>query len=786
MVVVVPVPDDELKLVDAETDPVGAAADAGAGSVRLPEAVQSKPTSVEDGGAQKVGSDVQSSGAAPAKLAPELSIDDNGVALNDLVVRNLTGRTMMESVVWYIQTYSLPLILGVVAGMCMANLDEQSYDDLRHFEVVPAETFALFGHAITIHFVINDIFMTFFFGIAAKEITEACLPGGSLNPPSKAANPLFATVGGAMGPVAMYFLSASLLYDADVFGAPSRDDFCAPAVAAAAAAGDAGDAHRRLAAAQPAEGGSCALGERWETALGDGGCASATELCVNGTETIAVSNYTWDMIANGWGIPTATDISLAWVVATVIFGVGHPAISFLLLLAVADDGLGLIIIAIFYPSPGHPFHGEWLLMVVLGMCAAFVLRINHVMRWWIYIGVAGSMCWVGLLGAALHPALAFVFVVPFLPALHGEVDGAHSGVSVAQEPADLAEDLVDEDDIMHKIYDNMLSKSASAKLKAEVRRVFNSLDLNSDGVLHVQEMETYIRSLSAETTEEESVEMLIANFHADMHTYMDFTNSIHNRQTEPPTSSARKNRIDDHDVVTFEEFYKWFEHTGGYHVQMVKRDLDHVPLFSEMNDVDKEVLARAVSFASTRGHNGHLRVYKPGEQIVTQGDEGHEMFIVHTGACVAIGEDGQAGQHYSGVTHPTTHEHTFGEVALLSSIKNKGAQGAQRAYTITATEDTTVWTLGDHELRIAGRQVFDQVVAMAQAYHDAKDDEVYHDHAPLHMFEHQTKFAVDIGMFFFAWANAGVKVAGAGGMTWVVLASLLLGKVFGIVLMVRQ
>jgi hypothetical protein len=205
-----------------------------------------------------------------------------------------------------------------------------------------------------------------------------------------------------------------------------------------------------------------------------------------------------------------------------------------------------------------------------------------------------------------------------------------------------------------------------------------------------------------------------------------------------------------------------------------------------MNDVDKEVLARAVSFASTRGHNGHLRVYKPGEQIVTQGDEGHEMFIVHTGACVAIGEDGQAGQHYSGVTHPTTHEHTFGEVALLSSIKNKGAQGAQRAYTITATEDTTVWTLGDHELRIAGRQVFDQVVAMAQAYHDAKDDEVYHDHAPLHMFEHQTKFAVDIGMFFFAWANAGVKVAGAGGMTWVVLASLLLGKVFGIVLMVRQ
>jgi NhaA family Na+:H+ antiporter len=35
---------------------------------------------------------------------------------------------------------------------------------------------------------VNDIFMVFFFGIAAKEITEACLPGGSLNPPREAAS----------------------------------------------------------------------------------------------------------------------------------------------------------------------------------------------------------------------------------------------------------------------------------------------------------------------------------------------------------------------------------------------------------------------------------------------------------------------------------------------------------------------------------------------------------------------------------------------------------------------
>jgi len=42
------------------------------------------------------------------------------------------------------------------------------------------------GHDLTLHFLVNGVFMVLFFGIAAKEITEACLPGGSLTPLSKA------------------------------------------------------------------------------------------------------------------------------------------------------------------------------------------------------------------------------------------------------------------------------------------------------------------------------------------------------------------------------------------------------------------------------------------------------------------------------------------------------------------------------------------------------------------------------------------------------------------------
>ena len=64
-------------------------------------------------------------------------------------------------------------------------------------------------------------------------------------------------------------------------------------------------------------------------------------------------------ITNGWAIPCATDIAFSYLVARFIFGQGHPAIAFLLLLAIADDAAGLVILAIFYPS--GKLHLTWLL-----------------------------------------------------------------------------------------------------------------------------------------------------------------------------------------------------------------------------------------------------------------------------------------------------------------------------------------------------------------------------------------------------------------------------------------
>ncbi|MEM9691608.1 MAG: Na+/H+ antiporter NhaA, partial [Myxococcota bacterium] len=100
--------------------------------------------------------------------------------------------------------WSIPLIAGVVAALVWANVAPHSYHHVVHHPLVGD------SHVTSLHFFVNDIFMALFFGIAAGEITESCLPGGALNPPRKAINPLFATMGGIFGPIGVYLAYCAL------------------------------------------------------------------------------------------------------------------------------------------------------------------------------------------------------------------------------------------------------------------------------------------------------------------------------------------------------------------------------------------------------------------------------------------------------------------------------------------------------------------------------------------------------------------------------------------------
>jgi Na+:H+ antiporter, NhaA family len=116
----------------------------------------------------------------------------------------------------------------------------------------------------------------------------------------------------------------------------------------------------------------------------------------------------------GWAIPCATDIAFSYLAARLIFPPGSPAIPFLLLLAIADDALGLIVLAVFYPS-GDVSFALLAGLLIPGLALAWAMRRAGVDSFWLYVGGPGLLSWLGMYYGGLHPALALVPIVPFMP-----------------------------------------------------------------------------------------------------------------------------------------------------------------------------------------------------------------------------------------------------------------------------------------------------------------------------------------------------------------------------------
>ena len=119
-------------------------------------------------------------------------------------------------------------------------------------------------------------------------------------------------------------------------------------------------------------------------------------------------------LVRGWAIPCATDIAFSAMIVRIIFPAAHPAIPFLLLLAIADDALGLIILAVFYPSGplSLPVLGVLMAAAVL---VAMWLRRRQTLSFWPYVIGPGALSWTALYLGGFHPALALVPIVPLMP-----------------------------------------------------------------------------------------------------------------------------------------------------------------------------------------------------------------------------------------------------------------------------------------------------------------------------------------------------------------------------------
>ena len=107
-------------------------------------------------------------------------------------------------------------------------------------------------------------------------------------------------------------------------------------------------------------------------------------------------------LGRGWAVPCATDIAFSYLVARLIFGNGHPAIAFLLLLAIADDAAGLIILAVAYPQ--NPMEPMWFLLTLAAMATALSFRKLRLQSFWWYLLIPGVMSWFSFYYAGIHAA----------------------------------------------------------------------------------------------------------------------------------------------------------------------------------------------------------------------------------------------------------------------------------------------------------------------------------------------------------------------------------------------
>jgi NhaA family Na+:H+ antiporter len=246
------------------------------------------------------------------------------------------------------------LIAGSLVALVWAHVDffqgEHTLEHFTHYElsrlfveeVDHTEAHHSDPHGITVHLAIGML-MAFFFGIAGKEVKESTLPGGDLNPISKALVPLCSTGGGVLGPIGVFLLLALVT-------------------------------------------GKLAL------------------------------------YARGWAIPTATDIAFSYYFGNMIFGKGSAPVNFLLLIAIADDAIGLAIIALGYTDWAQ-IHLLWMLLPIASvfltiLTSRLMQGHRHHSHWFYFPFMLLSL--YGFYKTGVEPALAFVPVIWFMP--HAKTD----------------------------------------------------------------------------------------------------------------------------------------------------------------------------------------------------------------------------------------------------------------------------------------------------------------------------------------------------------------------------
>jgi Na+:H+ antiporter, NhaA family len=220
--------------------------------------------------------------------------------------------------IWrFLLEHLLLLPIGAAIAMAWVNLWPESYYDFTY----------------RIAFAVNEVAMVLFFGLIAKEVVEATIPGGVLHHWRRTTVPVIAAVGATIAPALLYVQFVDWVDE--------------------------------------------------------------------------------PMLVRAWTVTFATDVALAYVVAKVIFP-AHPAVPFVLLLALAADAFGFAAMALFFPVRDLQLTVAVVVMTAaIGVAAA--LRSMRMRSFWPYVLVGGSLSWAALYYGGFHPAFALLPIMPFLP-----------------------------------------------------------------------------------------------------------------------------------------------------------------------------------------------------------------------------------------------------------------------------------------------------------------------------------------------------------------------------------
>lgn len=128
--------------------------------------------------------------------------------------------------------------------------------------------------------------------------------------------------------------------------------------------------------------------------------------------------------AAGWPVPIGSDVVLCYLVGRLIFGSGHPALHLLLLITIANEIAGLIVVGFAYPTAG--LRVIWLLLTVVAVLVAWfgfgrlarpdLTERDHrrAFALWPY-AIAGAFSWAGVVLAGLPGALGLLPLIPVIP-----------------------------------------------------------------------------------------------------------------------------------------------------------------------------------------------------------------------------------------------------------------------------------------------------------------------------------------------------------------------------------